>query len=298
MLPSMSPRRSRPSEIAIIGAGNLGSAIAVSLKNAGYRVAEIATRARLSSRRRAQKLAKRVGAKVVEIGPPLRADMIWLCVPDRAIRRCAESLAARGEWIGKTVFHSSGALGSRELRVLQKRGAVVASVHPLMTFVAGVVPDLAGVPFAVEGDLPAVREARGIVHAMGGDAFAIQEKHKAVYHAWGALASPLLLSLWVTAERVAELAGVQRADARKRMLPIIRQTLANYAERGPDHAFSGPIIRGDAATLQKHLRALGRLPDVRDVYLALARSAVRRLPAKNRGALRRNLNRGARIRER
>jgi predicted short-subunit dehydrogenase-like oxidoreductase (DUF2520 family) len=167
-----------------------------------------------------------------------------------------------------------------------------------MTFVAGVVPDLAGVPFAVEGDLPAVREARGIVHAMGGDAFAIQEKHKAVYHAWGALASPLLLSLWVTAERVAELAGVQRADARKRMLPIIRQTLANYAERGPDHAFSGPIIRGDAATLQKHLRALGRLPDVRDVYLALARSAVRRLPAKNRGALRRNLNRGARIRER
>ena len=264
----------------------LGSAMAVALSKAGCHIAEIATRPPTLSRRRARKLATRVGAKIAQIGvDPLRSDVVWLCVPDREIRRCAESLARQEEWYGKIVFHSSGALGSRELRALRKRGAAVASVHPLMTFVAGVIPDLAGVPFAIEGDAAAVRVARSIVRSLGGEAFTIEEKHKAAYHAWGAFTSPLLLSLWVTTERVAELAGLRRADARKRMLPILRQTLANYTERGPDHAFSGPIIRGDAATLQKHLKALGRLPDVRDVYLALARSAVRHLPAKNRKQL-------------
>jgi predicted short-subunit dehydrogenase-like oxidoreductase (DUF2520 family) len=195
-------------------------------------------------------------------------------------------LSRSGEWKEKVVFHSSGALSSRELRALQKRGASVASVHPMMTFVAGVVPDLAGVPFAIEGDLVAVQAARRIVKYLRGEALSIDEKHKAAYHAWGAFASPLLLSLWVTAERAAELAGISRIDARRKMLPIIRQTLANYAARGPEHAFSGPIIRGDVATLQKNLKALRRLPEVRNVYLALARSAVSNLPAKNRTRLR------------
>ena len=286
MLRAMIRKGPRKLSIAIIGTGNLGTALGVSLKSAGYPVAEIVTRPRPSSIKRAHKLAMRVGAKVSQLDRDrLRSRLVWLCVPDREIRGYAESLARQRDWSSKIVFHSSGALGSRELQALQRRGAAVASVHPLMTFVEGVIPDLASVPFAIEGDPAAVRVARGVVRMLGGTVFSIEEKHKAAYHAWGALTSPLLLSLWVTTERVAELAGVRRADARKRMLPIIRQTLANYAERGPDRAFSGPIIRGDAATLKKHLKALGRLPDVRDVYLALARSAVRHLPAKNRKQL-------------
>jgi predicted short-subunit dehydrogenase-like oxidoreductase (DUF2520 family) len=286
MLRAMIRKTPKKLSVAIVGAGMLGTAMAVTLRKAGYHVAEIASRPLHASRRRAQKLATRVGAKITQIGVDrLRSDLVWLCVPDREIRRYAVSLARQEEWRGKIVFHSSGALGSRELRALQRRGAAVASVHPLMTFVAGVIPDLAGVPFAIEGDAGAVRVARSIARTLGGEAFAIVEKHKAAYHAWGAFTSPLLLSLWVTTERVAELAGVRRAEARKRMLPILRQTLANYAERGPEHAFSGPIIRGDVATLQKHLKVLARLPDLRDVYLALARSAVRHLPAKNRKQL-------------
>lgn len=277
--------------IAIVGAGSLGSALAVSLQETGYRVAEIVTRAKPASRRRAQSLAKKVGARVVTIGKgPIESDIVWLLVPDREIRGCAEILARCEGWKGKVVFHSSGALSSGELRSLQRRGAVVASVHPMMTFVAGVVPYLAGVPFAIEGDVLAGKAAKRIVKYLGGEAFNIHEKHKPAYHTWGAFSSPLLLSLWVTAERAAELAGISKIDARKKMLPIIRQTLANYAARGPDHAFSGPIIRGDAATLEKNLRALQRLPEARNVYLALARSAVSNLPAKNRAKLRRALH--------
>jgi predicted short-subunit dehydrogenase-like oxidoreductase (DUF2520 family) len=287
MLRAMTRRGVKKPAIAIVGAGSLGAALAASLQTAGYRVAEVVARAKRSSRQRAQSLAKKVGARVVTIGKgPIESDVVWLLVPDREIRGCAEMFARSEGWKGKVVFHSSGALSSRELLALQRCGASVASVHPMMTFVAGVVPDLAGVPFAVEGDVVAVQAASRIVKHLGGEAFEIHEKHKPAYHTWGAFSSPLLLSLWVTAERAAELAGISKIDARKKMLPIIRQTLANYAARGPDHAFSGPIIRGDAATLEKNLKALERLPEARNVYLALARAAVSNLPAKNRTKLR------------
>lgn len=291
MLRAMTRKGGWKPSITIVGAGSLGSALAVSLSKAGYRVTEVVARGSRSSQRRAQLLARRVGARVVAVGKdPIQSDVVWLLVPDREIRRCAETLAGSGEWRHKVVFHSSGALSSGELRPLQRRGATVASVHPMMTFVAGVVPDLAGVPFAIEGDVLAVQAAQRIVKDLGGEAFEIHEKHKPAYHAWGAFASPLLLSLWVTAERAAELAGISRRNARRKMLPIIRQTLANYAGRGPEHAFSGPIIRGDVATLVKNLKALRRLPEARNVYLALARSAVSNLPAKNRTKLRRTLH--------
>jgi len=283
--------------VAIVGAGNLGTALALSLREAGYGVTEVVARATPGSRRRAQKLARRVGAKVVVTGrEEISAQVVWICVPDREIRNCAEALSNVGNWRGKIVFHASGALGSRELRGLKRRGAAIASVHPLMTFVRGVAPSLAGVPFAVEGDAKAVRMARRIVHDLGGQSFAIREDRKAAYHAWGSFASPLLVALLVTTERVAAEAGLSRAEARRRMLPIIRQTLANYARHGPDRSFSGPIIRGDGSTLEKHLRLLRKLPDARHVYLALARSALRSLPVKNREQLKKVLGESGRRR--
>jgi predicted short-subunit dehydrogenase-like oxidoreductase (DUF2520 family) len=282
----MPQRRTTKPRVAIVGAGNLGTALALSLGEAGYAVTEVVARGTPGSRRRAQMLARKIGGQVVITEKDeISAKVVWICVPDREIRNCAETLAAIGNWRGKIVFHASGALGSGELGALRKRGAAIASVHPLMTFVRGVVPTLTGVPFAVEGDVAAVRMARRMVRDLGGQSFAIRGDRKAAYHAWGSFASPLLVALLVTTERVAGEAGVSRAEARRRMLPIIRQTLANYAERGPDRSFSGPIIRGDGSTLEKHLRLLRKLPDARHVYLALARSALRSLPVKNREQL-------------
>lgn len=282
----MPHRRAKKPSIAMVGAGNLGNALALSLRKAGYRVIEVVSRARPASRRKAQKLAGSIRAEAVWIGQrPISAQAAWVCVPDREIRRCAEALSRMGDWKSKTVFHSSGALGSRELGALKRKGAAIASVHPLMTFVRGVVPDLAGVSFAVEGDPTAVRVARRIVRDLGGQSFPIAENRKAAYHAWSAFTSPWLLSFLVTAEQVAAAAGIRPAEARRRMLPIVLRTLENYAKRGPARSFSGPIIRGDASTLEKHLRVLRTLPDVRSVYLALAKSALQNLPVRNRRQL-------------
>jgi predicted short-subunit dehydrogenase-like oxidoreductase (DUF2520 family) len=72
-------------------------------------------------------------------------------------------------------------------------------------------------------------------------------------------------------------------------LPIVRQTIANYAREGPAGAFSGPIVRGDAATLKKHVQALRGNPEAKEVYLALARSAIKNLPARNQRLLKQAL---------
>ncbi|MGA7697107.1 MAG: Rossmann-like and DUF2520 domain-containing protein [Candidatus Sulfotelmatobacter sp.] len=290
----MSVRRSAKPRIAMVGAGNLASALAACLREAGYGIEQIVSRGRAASLRRARRLAGEVGAIAVAAGrAKVEAEVVWFCVPDGAIAGAAESLAGAAEWKGKVALHSSGALTSDELAVLRKRGAMVASVHPMMTFVRGSRPPLGGVPFAIEGDPKAAKAARGIVLALGGVPFTIREKHKEAYHAWGMFASPLLDALLAVSERVAVAAGVRRKTARERMLPILRQTLANYARLGAPGSFSGPIVRGDVATVGKHLKVLREVSGAREVYIALVRAALRDLPAKNRAALEKMLKAGA-----
>lgn len=273
----------RKSKVAIVGAGSLGTALAIALRRAAYQISEIVSRDQPYSQRRARKLARGVGARPSTLHQPdLTADIVWLCVPDREIASCAKALALTMDWHNKTAFHSSGALTSDELKPLRRSGAAIASAHPLMTFVPEVTSSLRGVPFAVEGDPKAVRVAASIVRDLGGDSFKIAKRDKPAYHAWGAFASPLLIAALVTAEHVAGLAGIKPTLARRRMLPIVRQTFANYAQKGPAGAFSGPIVRGDTAVIAKHLRILERLPEAKKVYIALARSAIENLPAKNR----------------
>ena len=284
------PRAQVKPTIAIVGAGRLGSALAHELNDAGYQIREIVSRENETSRRRAGKLAESLGVRQSEMkSAVLDADLIWFCVPDGQIVIAARALAKQTQWKGKIAFHSSGALASDELKVLRKRSASVAAVHPLMTFVHSAAPSLRGVPFTVEGDASANQAARRVVRDLCGDSFTIQKKDKLAYHAWGAFASPLLIAALVAAEEVAGVAGIPASLARKRMLPIITQTLANYAAFGPDAAFSGPIVRGDVETVRQHLKVLKKMPDAKEVYVALARIAIKHLPAGNKKKLSRLL---------
>jgi predicted short-subunit dehydrogenase-like oxidoreductase (DUF2520 family) len=279
--------------VAIVGAGNLGAALAGSLLRAGYVIEAVIARSRGASLRKAQSLAKQVrGGALTDASvglAALRADVIWFCVPDAEIARAASSLAEKLEWKGKIALHSGGVLSSDELGLLRRRGAYIASVHPLMTFVRGSRPSLVGVAFALEGDAPAVRVARRMIEDVGGYSYSIRKNDKAAYHAWGTFASPLFTALLATAEQVAALAGVRRKEAKRRMLPILQQTLANYAALDAAGASSGPIVRGDVDTVKRHLRVLRKVPAAREVYVALACSALRNLPVKNKAELAREL---------
>ena len=282
MLPAMAAKP----RITIVGAGRLGAALTMELRQAGYGISEIVSRNHAASKRRAAALARRVRARPTTLNNArLDAEVIWFCVPDREIKNAALQLASTVSWKRKLAFHSSGALSSDELDILRQRGAAVGSIHPLMTFVSGSTPSLKGVPFAMEGDAGAIRTARCIVHHLGGEAFTIRKQHKTAYHAWGSFASPLLVATLVTAEQLARAAGLSAREARRKMIPIVKQTIANYERLGPAGAFSGPMVRGDAEIVRKHLQLLEKVPEVRAVYLALARAAMRHLPSGNRAQL-------------
>src|SRR5208283_1030523 len=151
--------------------GNLAGSQAVSLRKAGYGIDQIVSRGSAASLRRARRLAREVGASTVRAArAQIRAEIVWFCVPDAAIAGAAKSLVGAADWRGKVALHSSGALSSDELDVLRRCGAAVASVHPLMTFVWGSRPSLAGVPFALEGSPKALRVARAIVRELSGQA--------------------------------------------------------------------------------------------------------------------------------
>jgi predicted short-subunit dehydrogenase-like oxidoreductase (DUF2520 family) len=271
--------------VAIVGPGRLGSALALLLKRAGYQISEIVSGNSKTSQRKARALSRQVHAGWSSTNPSVEADLMWFCTPDREIGRAARQLAHATDWRGKTAFHSSGALASDELRALRRRGAAVASVHPLMTFVRASIPSLQGAPFAVEGDAAALRVAERIIRNLGGEVFSISKNKKSAYHAWGGFTSPLLVALLVTAEKVAQAAGLSAADARKKMLPIVQQTLANYAKLGPAGAFSGPIVRGDAQVVRKHVKELKKISGAKEVYMALAKAGFRYLPVRNRKEL-------------
>ncbi len=277
--------------VAIVGAGNLGTVLASALRKAGYRIEAIIARSRGGSLKRAQRVARELGVRAsTDSSAASRAQLIWFCVPDAQISRAARSLVDAREWKGIVALHSSGALGSDELRVLRRSGAKVAAVHPLMTFVRGSQPSFVGVPFALEGDAAALRVARRVVQDLGGRAYPIRKRDKAAYHAWGTFASPLFTALLATTEKVATLAGVSQKEAKRRMLPILQQTLTNYAKFGAAGAFSGPIVRGDVDTVIRHLRVLSGAPAARALYAELARAALCYLPVKHKSELKKILD--------
>lgn len=282
----------RKPSIAIVGPGNLATALSHSLRKAGYRITEVVSRDLPESKARAKVLAQKLSARpATYTGAKLEADVVWLCVTDDAIAPCARALAKARNWKGKIALHSSGALTSDQLAPLRKRGASVAALHPMMTFVRGAAPSMKGVPFAVEGNPAAVAVARRIARDLGGDVFPIQKRNKTLYHAFGAFSSPLMIATLAMAEQVARAAGVPKASVRNAMLPITRRTFENFLRGGTAAAFSGPINRGDVRTVARHLRALRKVRGAREIYLALARSVLDTLPVKNRAALRRLLKR-------
>jgi predicted short-subunit dehydrogenase-like oxidoreductase (DUF2520 family) len=260
----------------------LGSSLAKQLVRSGYRVVELVSRGNSQAARR---LARQLKARAYTLeNARLNARVVWFCVPDRVIARCAGRLENR-DWRGRVAFHSSGVLGSDALKVLARQGAKLASVHPLMTFVRNSSPDLKTVAFALEGERHALGVAANIVRDLGGEVLLLKRSDKIAYHAFATMICPLLISLFAAAEAVAAKAGLVGKKTRRLASPIIEQTLANYRNLGPARSFTGPIARGDLETVSRHLKLLTKIPPSLGAYLGLAEAALKYLPSANRRKL-------------
>ncbi len=227
----------------------------------------------------ARKLARKTNAKLSPIEKAeLKADIVWICVPDDAIAPLASSLRTRN-WNGKIVLHASGALAASVLQPLKSRGAAIASAHPMMSFVRTTQAGFNDVWFALEGDRRAVTAARNLVSALDAKSFIISEDMKPLYHLFGGFLSPFLVTVLSAAEQLGRKAGLPSRQLPQIMRPIVMRTLENYFANGAAASFSGPLVRGDIETIRKHVRAIRKLPE-RELYRALVREAMRTLPVK------------------
>jgi predicted short-subunit dehydrogenase-like oxidoreductase (DUF2520 family) len=226
---------------AVIGRGRLGTALAAALERAGVTVDGPLGR----------------GADAADAG------LAILCVPDSEIAAAAALVAP-----GRLVAHCSGATG---LDVLLPHEAL--SLHPLLP-VTGPDTDFTGARCAVAGSSArALAVARGLAAALGMEAVEVAEEDRAAYHAAASLASNFLVTLEAAAERLAATAGVER-DA---LEPLVRATVSNWAALGPEEALTGPVARGDDATVARQRAAVAqRTPELLDLWDALV-AATREL---------------------
>jgi predicted short-subunit dehydrogenase-like oxidoreductase (DUF2520 family) len=297
MLRGMGKNR-RQKSVTLVGAGSLAQALAKLLPKAEYTIDEIVIRPDSSREKSGMRIARSSHAHLATVNDAAwSSEIVWLAISDSAIRECARSLSRLANWKGKVVLHSSGALSSKELETLKRRGAFVASAHPMMTFVPGQAPKMSNVVWTVEGDPRATSAVREMVAALGGLSLTIEKKQKALYHAFAAFLSPLLLVYLEAAAELGLASGIARRDLAPLMRPIMEQTLhnafANLGKKGElGKAFSGPLIRGDVATIQRHLRALKSSPNAKGLYETLVLTALGgSLPINNRLAIRRTIER-------
>ena len=276
------------STISIVGAGRLGRTLARRLRELDWKIGAVVARSQAS----ALSAVRAIGAGHPHAGVSsrvLHSNIILIATPDTAIHEVASKLARIGgeEWRGKVVLHTSGALDERELAPLAKLGASTGSMHPLQTFTGRASTPLDAVVFAIQGDSRAQRAARRIARAVGGFPVSLRTGAKPAYHAAGTFASPYLLAIIECAVRILMRSGFSRRRAKMALVPLIRQTLANFERFGAREAWTGPIARGDFATVARHEKALAPWPrEVRDAYAALARLSARLLTAHPEKTLR------------
>lgn len=239
--------------VAIVGFGRAGGAIALALDRAGCEIAATWSRSR-TGRRRANALC---GAPVVDRPEQAldTADVVVVAVPDDAIREVADGLAPAVR-PGRLVVHTSGSVSVEALSPVRDAGARIGSLHPLQT-----LPDPERGADALRGAAVAVTcepEDRPFLSRLasrwGGRPFPLPDEAKTVYHTAAVFASNYVVSLLWAAAQLLEEAGVPRGSAL--LGPLVRSTVENVAEWGPEAALTGPVARGDLEAVRRHVGAL------------------------------------------
>lgn len=217
-------------QVGVIGPGRVGCALASALREAGIAVDGPWGRGETP-------------------GP---CDALVLCVPDAEIEAAAAAAAGGARLVG----HTSGASG---LGALAPAGGEAFGLHPLQTFSerAEGLGAFAGAACAVAGSTPqALAFATELGLALGMQPFEIDDEGRAAYHAAASMASNFVVTLAAAAETIAAGAGLEPAQARALLAPLLRRAVDNLAELGPERALTGPVARGDAQTVAAQRQAV------------------------------------------
>jgi Uncharacterized conserved protein len=238
-------------KFGIIGAGIVGTALAVKLEEAGHDCIGVHTRSRYSYERFRNFLDKDHFALDTLVAA---VDCLFITTQDGMIRTVAENLLANGLIKpGQVWIHCSGSLPSEVLRVQEDMPIRCLSLHPLQAFasVEKALAILPGTHFGIEGDDEGL--GKEIVHDLGGIPHHIVAAQKSLYHAGAVVASNYLVVLASLAVDLFEEAGIQGEEAVASLLPLMKGSLYNLEQVGLFKALTGPIARGDAQVVKGHL---------------------------------------------
>lgn len=241
--------------VGVIGAGRLGTTLAAALERAGYAV-NAAT-------------SERNGKSIAD-----QCDLVFLTVPDGAIAEVCQAIP----WGPRhSVVHCSGAIGLDVLTAAADAGAMTGSLHPLQTFPSR-EPEperFAGIVCGIEGAEPLGSMLEEIAVALGSRPVRLEGVDRALYHAAAVTASNLVVALASAATRLWALAGLPGEAGREALSPLLLAAARNVSERELVDALTGPIARGDVATVEGHLEALRADPGLAEVYRLLSAELLR-----------------------
>src|SRR5437867_3064993 len=214
-----------------------------------------------------------------DVAPPpawlSQAGVVILAVRDDAIPPLADALARGGGVRPEhVVLHLSGVQGQEALGSLVPSRAALGSLHPLQTIADPErAPErLKGAWAAVEGMPRAVDAAERLARALGMRPFRLTGKTKAIYHAGAVFASNYFVVVEAVAQRLLRHAGLSEVEAWQALRPLVEGTLENLLHEQPKDALTGPVARGDDATIRRHLASLTK--DDALLYRALGRAAL------------------------
>jgi predicted short-subunit dehydrogenase-like oxidoreductase (DUF2520 family) len=264
--------------IGFIGAGKVATAFGRYLHGRGVVVSGYFDRHAEKSRRAADATRSSAFPDAAELAS--RSDIILITTRDDQIADACSSLCRQNVIEARhLVGHMSGAHSSGILADAQTLGATVFSLHPLQAF-ADENKALAELPstfFSLEGEGDKLRPVRRILERTGNPFFSISSENKSLYHLSACILSNYLVTLIDAGLATLGKSGIGPGEGFQAMRPLIDGTLSNIARMGPAKALTGPIIRGDAGTIQRHLHALKRsgLGEIESLYRQMGLQTLR-----------------------
>lgn len=280
-MPKAVRRKKSKSSVSIVGSGRLGTAMGIALASSGYPIQAVVARRLITAKKAATLVGRHTLAlKASDLDRLPPSSIVLLTTPDDEIALTAQRLADSPRTLlkGTIVLHTSGALSSEILAPLTGIGFHAGSLHPLVSVSdpRAAQDSLRGAFYCIEGDPVATRTARALVRDLKGRSFTISSKNKPLYHAAAVMASGHVVALFDLATAMLVQCGLDTGKARRVLRPLLESTVNNLLTSDPASALTGTFARGDLATVQKHLSALGshNLSVALDVYRALGVQAL------------------------
>ncbi|MBI5360935.1 MAG: DUF2520 domain-containing protein [Planctomycetes bacterium] len=248
----------KDSKIAIIGAGRLGRTIGFILRSAGYAICAVSCR----SMENARNAVNFIGEGIPYDDPIKAANgaaIIFITTADNAIAETSGLLAKYGAIkAGAAILHCSGSLNSSALAEMRRIKSFTGSMHPMASFAMPetAVKNLQGVYWCYEGDEEIFPLIEQLVTDMRGIPLKINPDMKVLYHAASVIACNYTIPLTASAVSLLKKSGLNGEQATGALIRLMRSTLDNLSTAPPEKALTGPIARGDIATIEGHLKNL------------------------------------------